>query len=48
MSEETRETFAAFGRSYQEKVVQALVEDYMFAEQMADVIHAKYFELGLS
>lgn len=45
MSEE-KDTFASFGRSYQEKVVQAMLEDHAFAEQMGDVIQAKYFDLN--
>lgn len=39
------ETFSKMGKSYQEKVVQALLQDYSFAEQMADVIQSKYFDL---
>ena len=46
MSDENRDTFAAFGRTYQEKVVQAVMEDHMFAEQMADVLNPKYFDLN--
>ena len=49
MSEDTTidqyETFSKMGKSYQEKVVQALLQDYPFAEQMADVIQAKYFDV---
>lgn len=49
MSEETSneiiETFSRMGKSYQEKVVQALIQDFNFAEQMADVIHPKYFDV---
>ena len=39
------ETFSKMGRTYQEKVVQALLMDYQFAEQMADVLQPKYFDL---
>lgn len=39
------DTFAKMGKTYQEKVVQALLQDYLFAEQMADVIDPKFFEL---
>ncbi len=45
MSESDSETFASFGHSYQEKVCQALIQDPLFAEQMADVIDPKFFEL---
>ena len=44
-SKEAVETFSKMGRSYQEKVVQALIQDYDFAEQMADIINPKYFEV---
>ncbi|MHB8407803.1 MAG: DnaB-like helicase C-terminal domain-containing protein [Acidiferrobacterales bacterium] len=40
------DTFAKFGKTYQEKVVQALLQDYQFAEQMADVLVPKFFELN--
>jgi archaellum biogenesis ATPase FlaH len=42
---EAGETFSKMGKTYQEKVVQALLQDYMFAEQMADVIQPKYFDV---
>ncbi len=42
---ENYETFAKMGKTYQEKVVSALIQDPLFAEQMADVLHAKYFDL---
>lgn len=49
MSEDTTvdqyETFSKMGKNYQEKVVHALLQDYMFAEQMADVIQPKYFDV---
>lgn len=38
-------TFGPMGRSYQEKVVSAILTDLQFAEQIADVILPKYFEL---
>lgn len=41
---DNKDTFASFGETYQEKVVQALIEDPMFAEQMADVLLPKYFD----
>lgn len=49
MSEETvqeqHDTFGSFGKTYQEKVVQAVLQDYMFAEQMADILEPSFFEL---
>lgn len=42
---EVTETFSKMGKTYQEKVVQALLQDYQFAEQMADVLQPKYFDL---
>jgi archaellum biogenesis ATPase FlaH len=39
------DTFARMGKSYQEKVVQALICDHAFAEQMADVIRPEFFDL---
>lgn len=45
MSESDNDTFAQFGSTYQEKVTMALLQDPMFAEQMADVIDPKFFEL---
>lgn len=47
MSDQTmlKDTFAHMGKTYQEKVVQALLQDFMFSEQMADVIDPKFFEL---
>jgi len=48
MSEDTVDkeaTFSKMGKGYQEKVVQALLQDYLFAEQMSDVIQPKYFDV---
>lgn len=46
MSELTEhDTFSKMGKTYQEKVVQAVLQDFMFAEQMADVLDPKFFEL---
>lgn len=39
-----KDTFSGMGRSYQEKVVQALLQDSMFADQMYDVIDSRYFD----
>lgn len=38
-------TFASFGKTYQEKVVQAILQDHMFAEQMMDVLKGEFFDL---
>lgn len=43
--ESTYETFSKMGRTYQERVVQCLLQDYSFAEQMADLIQPKYFDV---
>lgn len=45
MSEDSKDTFANMGVTYQEKVVQAVLQDAMFAEQMGDVLDPKFFEL---
>jgi len=37
------ETFEKMGRGYQEKVVQAIITDNDFADQMSDVLEASYF-----
>lgn len=39
------QTFSKMGKSYQEKVVQALFQDNKFAEQMIDVLNPMFFEL---
>ncbi len=39
------DTFAAMGNTYQEKVVQAILQDPLFAEQMTDLLNPKFFEL---
>lgn len=39
------DTFAKMGKTYQEKVVQALLQDYSFADQMSDVISPRFFDL---
>lgn len=40
-----RDTLAKFGTSYQERVTQAILQDYKFAERMIDVVKPEYFEL---
>lgn len=39
-------TFASFGRGYQEKVLQALMQDNMFADQMVDVLKPAMFDVS--
>ena len=38
-------TFGQYGRVFQEKVVQAMLNDHRWAEQMSEVIDVTYFEL---
>lgn len=38
-------SFSKMGRSYQERVVQALFQDPRYADQMSDVLEPKYFSL---
>src|SRR3990167_5616913 len=38
-------SFEKMGKAYQEKVVSAILQDKMFAEQMVDVLDPKYFGL---
>ena len=37
-------TFGQYGKSFQEKIVQALLSDRLFAEQMLEVFDVSYFE----
>lgn len=39
-------TFGQFGKSFQEKLCQALLTDHKWAEQMSEVIDVSYFELN--
>jgi len=39
------QTFGTYGRSFQEKIMQALLTDGKFAEQMMEVFDTSYFEL---
>lgn len=39
------ETFSKMGETYQRKVVQAIATDYLFAEQMQDILDPRFFEL---
>jgi len=41
----TRVTFGTYGKSFQEKIMQALLSDAKFAEQMMEVFESSYFEL---
>ena len=47
MSEQVdpRDTFASFGRGYQEKVMQAMLQDSLFADQMIDVLRPVMFDV---
>lgn len=40
-----RDTFAGMGRTYQEKVMQALLQDSLFADQMLDVLKPAMFDV---
>ena len=40
----TKATFGSYGKSFQEKVVQALLVDKAYAEQMMEVFEPSYFE----
>lgn len=46
MDENNGKTFEKFGPTYQEKTVQAVLTDFLFAEQMHDVLDPKFFQLG--
>ena len=41
----TTQTFGTYGKSFQEKIMQALLTDWKFAEQMMEVFDSSYFEL---
>lgn len=46
MSEENQvDTFGHMGQTYQEKVVQAVIQDPQFAEQIQDVLDPRFFDL---
>lgn len=40
-----RPTFGSYGKSFQEKIVQALLTDKQWAEQMVEVINVDYFDV---
>lgn len=37
--------FSSFGRSFQEKIIQALLTDHKWAESMSEVVNVNYFDL---
>lgn len=41
-----QDTFAKFGRTFQEQIVQSILQDHDFAGQMEDVLEPRHFELG--
>lgn len=45
MSQVNDASFNQYGKSFQEKIVQALLVDRLWAEQMAEVIDVQYFDL---
>ena len=44
-TQNTTPTFGTYGKSFQEKIMQALLTDWKFAEQMTEVFDSNYFEL---
>lgn len=46
MSENNNDSFSTRGKSYQKKVVQALFEDRLWAEQMFDILNEEYFDIA--
>lgn len=40
-----KDTFAGMGKTYQEKVMQAMLSDSLFADQMLDVLNPKFFDV---
>ena len=45
MTQESGISFASYGKDFQEKIVQGLLTDKMWAEQMAEVVDTQFFEL---
>ena len=45
MTQESGISFASYGKDFQEKIVQGLLTDSMWAEQMAEVINTQFFDL---
>lgn len=46
MSENKQDSFSTRGKNYQKKVVQALFEDRLWAEQMFDILKEEYFDVA--
>ena len=45
MTQESGISFASYGKDFQEKIVQGLLTDSMWAEQMAEVVDTQFFDL---
>lgn len=45
MIEQKAPTFAVFGKPFQEKLVQLIVDDFSFAGQVGEVLNSEFFEL---
>ncbi len=45
MTQESGISFASYGKDFQEKIVQGLLTDNMWAEQMAEVVDTQFFDL---
>jgi replicative DNA helicase len=45
VTQESGISFASYGKDFQEKIVQGLLTDSMWAEQMAEVINTQFFDL---
>jgi|SRR3990167_1264161 len=45
MSEQAKPTLAEFGKLFQERIIQALLNDHVWAQQMVEVFDVDYFEL---
>ena len=45
MTQESGISFASYGKDFQEKIVQGLLTDRLWAEQMAEVIDVEFFDL---
>lgn len=43
---DTQASFADFGGEFQEKIIQALLVDKQWAEQMVEIVRPEYFDLG--
>ena len=45
MSNQDAQTFASFGKSFQEKTCQSIIQDHTFSDQMYDILDPCFFEL---